>query len=189
VRKPSSSPCREFANAFVTNPGAKKRLFFALWPSEKQRQLIEAAIEPHRASLAGKWTPRHNWHLTLVFIGGFPEHDIPALQAAAGNIQCPAIKLRFERIDYWARRRIMCLQADLVPNELIQLLGSLEKAAYAFGFRPEKRSYRPHMTIARRARFFNPISLAQPVKLQWSDFHLVESVSSPAGVQYKPLKQ
>ena len=45
------------------------------------------------------------------------------------------------------------------------------------------------MTIARRARFFESIRLAQPVELQWSDFHLIESVSTPAGVQYKPLKQ
>ncbi len=167
----------------------KRRLFFALWPSEKQRRQIDSAIDPYRASLAGKWTAHANWHVTLVFIGGFPVSDIPALQAAACKVRCPAIKLRFERLDYWARPKIMCLQADFVPNQLIGLVKSLESAAKSFGFKPEKRPYRPHMTIARKAGFFEPITLAQPFELHWSAFDLIESISTPSGVQYKPLDQ
>ena len=83
----------------------------------------------------------------------------------------------------------MCLLADSVPSELIGLVGSLESAARTYGFKPEKRPYKPHLTIARKARFFEPITLAQPVELHWSGFHLIESVSTPAGVQYKPLDQ
>ena len=99
--------CRVSANDFVTTKPGRKRIFFALWPSGKQRRQIDAAIEPYKAALAGKWTTRDNWHVTLVFIGGFPEEDIPALQAAAGTIRCPTIKLRFERIDFWKRPKIM----------------------------------------------------------------------------------
>jgi 2'-5' RNA ligase len=172
-------------NAFVS----KKRIFFALWPSQKQRKKIEAAIEPYKAALAGKWTDRDNWHVTLVFIGSFPGKDIAALQAAASRIQCPAISLGFERIDYWKRPKIMCLLAGFVPNPLTDLVNSLQSVAGRFGFEPEKRPYRPHMTIARKAGFFEPIVLAQPLTLQWSRFELVESISTPSGVQYKPLKQ
>ena len=177
------------ANDFVTVKLARKRIFFALWPSGKQRRQIDAAIEPYKAVLAGKWTVRDNWHVTLVFIGGFPEEDIPALQAAAGNVKCPAINLGFERIDFWRRPRIMCLHSEIISEQLAGLVRSLESAAGAFGFRPEKRPYRAHMTIARKARFFEPITLAQPLELHWSGFELNESISTPAGVQYKPLKQ
>ena len=166
-----------------------KRLFFAFWPSEKQRQTIESAIAPHKAGLTGKWTSRDNWHITLVFIGNFPDENIAALQTAATNIQCPTIKLIFERIYYWTRPKIMCLQADFVPNQLIELVRSLQSTARAFGFRFEERSYRAHITIARGGRFFNPVPLAQPVELNWSSFLLVESVFTPASVQYKLLKQ
>lgn len=166
-----------------------KRLFFALWPSEKQRQKIDAAIAPCKADLTGKWTLRSNWHVTLVFIGGFPERHIPALQDATARIRPSPINLNFGRIDFWKRPKIMCLQADFVPNQLIDLVRSLESAAKTFGFRPEKRPYRPHMTIARGARYFDAITLAQPVRLQWSSFRLVESVSTPAGIRYKPLDQ
>jgi 2'-5' RNA ligase len=173
----------------VTDAKTNKRLFFALWPSEKQRRRIHSALEPHRAGLSGKWTARDNWHVTLVFVGSFPERDIPALQAAASKVRCPPFTLRFERIDYWAGPKIMCLEAGLLPDQLAGLVRSLESAASAFGYQSEKRPYRPHMTIARRAKFFNPITLAQPVELQWSGFALIESLSMPGGVRYRPLKQ
>lgn len=166
-----------------------KRLFFAFWPSEKQRHTIESAIAHHKTGLSGKWTSRDNWHVTLVFIGNFPNKNIAALQNAATNIEFPAIKLRFEQIYYWTKPKIMCLKADFVPNQLIELVRSLQSTARVFGCRFRKRSYKAHMTIARGGQCFNPVSLAQSVELNWSSFHLVESVLTPAGVQYKLLKQ
>ena len=196
------SPCREFANAFVSNHAyfnqptttfynmqTNKRLFFAFWPSEKQRQTIESAIAQHKTGLTGKWISRDHWHVTLVFIANFPDGNIAALQTATTNIQCPTIELRFEQIYYWARPKIMCLQADFVPNQLIELVKSLQSTARVFGCKFRKRNYKAHMTIARGGQCFNPVSLAQPVELNWSSFHLVESVLTPTGVQYKLLKQ
>ncbi len=173
----------------MTDAKCKKRIFFALWPSEQQRQKIDAVIQPYRSKLAGSWTIRDNWHLTLVFIGGFPEHDIPALQTAANDIDCPSIDLKFERIYFWKRPKIICLYAGYIPSHLLGLVRSLELAAEPFGFKPEERPYRAHMTIARKARFFEPITLAQPVELHWSGFRLIESVSTPSGVRYKPVDQ
>lgn len=97
--------------------------------------------------------------------------------------------IRFERIDYWKRPKIVCLSGAFVPDELADLVKSLESEASAFGYQPENRPYKPHMTIARKARFFDPIPLAQPLELQWSGFELIESVATPQGVRYQPLKQ
>lgn len=132
---------------------------------------------------------RDNLHVTLVFIGNFPEKDIVSLQEAAGIIQCPHIKLSFEWIDFWKRQKIMCLHAPTVPDDLVDLVKSLESEASAFGYEPEKRPYKPHMTIARKAGFFQPILLAQPLVLRWAVFELIESISTPKGVRYRPLKQ
>jgi 2'-5' RNA ligase len=173
----------------VTSKAKTRRIFFALWPSEKQRQKIEAVLAPYRDRLRGKWIARGNWHVTLVFIGSFPERDIGALQGAAASIRRRPLNLKFERIDYWRRPKIMCLSTDFVSKDLLELVTSLEKAAANFDFVPEKRAYRPHMTIARKARFFDPVALARPVELHWSDFRLVESVSTPEGVMYQPLDQ
>lgn len=167
----------------------KKRLFFALWPSDEQRQKIDAATQAFRSKLAGTWTDRDNWHVTLFYIGGFPEVDIPSLLTAAHKIECPSLDLKFERIFFWKRPKIICLYASYVPSQLLGLVRSVESTAQMFGVEPETRPYRAHMTIARRAKSFETITLAQPVELHWSRFHLVESVSTPAGVQYKPLDQ
>lgn len=167
----------------------KKRLFFALWPSDKQRQKIDAAIQPYRSKLAGTWTERDNWHVTLFFIGGFPENDIAALLSAAHKIECPSLELKFERVFFWKRPKIICLHASYVPSQLLGLVRSLESTAQIFGIEPETRPYRAHLTIARRARFFEPITLAQPLELHWSRFHLIESVSTSSGVKYRPLDQ
>ena len=167
----------------------KKRLFFALWPSDKQRQKIGAAIQPYRSKLVGTWTEGDNWHITRFFIGGFPEEDIPALQAAANDIDSPSIDLKFERIWYGKRPKIICLFAGRIPSQLLGLVRSIESIAQTFGIKPEERPYRAHMTIARKARFFESITLAQPLELHWSAFHLIESISTPGGVQYKPLDQ
>jgi 2'-5' RNA ligase len=167
----------------------KKRLFFALWPSEEHRQKIDAAIRPYRSKLAGTWTERDNWHVTLFFIGGFPEDDIPLLRTAAHKIDCPSLDLKFERIYFWNRPKIICLFAAYIPSQLLGLVRSLESTAQSFGIKPDDRPYRAHMTIARKARFFEPITLAQPLELHWSTFRLIESISTPSGVQYKPLDQ
>jgi 2'-5' RNA ligase len=57
----------------------------------------------------------------------------------------------------------------------------------AFDVAPEDRLYRPHITVARRARAFDTVPLTRPVDLEWQDFNLVESVAGPSGVLYRPL--
>ena len=167
----------------------KKRIFFALWPSDEQRQEIDAAIQPYRSKLAGTWTDRDNWHVTLFFIGGFPKDDIPSLLSAAHKIDCPSLDLKFERIFFWKRPKINCLYASYVPSQLLGLVRSLEATAQSYGIEPETRPYRAHMTITRKAKSFEPITLAQPLELHWSRFHLVESISTASGVKYRPLDQ
>lgn len=167
----------------------RKRLFFALWPSDEQRQEIDAATNSYRPKLAGTWTEPANWHVTLFYIGEFPEDDIASLLTAAHKIECPSLDLRFESIYFWKRPKIICLFASQIPRQLLGLVRSLDSAANMFGVKPEDRPYRAHMTIARKAQSFEPITLAQPLELHWSRFHLIESVSTPSGVKYRPLDQ
>lgn len=172
-------------NAFVN----KKRLFFALWPSHEQRQEIDDATSSFRSKLAGTWTEPGNWHVTLFYIGAFPEDEIAYLMTAAHKVDCPSLKLKFESMRFWKRPKIICLFASQIPRELLTLVRSVESTAQTFGVEPENRPYRAHMTVARRAKPFEPITLAQPLELHWSRFHLIESVSTPSGVKYRPLDQ
>jgi RNA 2',3'-cyclic 3'-phosphodiesterase len=167
----------------------QRRLFFALWPSDRQREMLRDTLRPVLTSVEGDTTDRRNWHVTLVFIGDFPEEQIPFLQAAAADVECGTIRLRFDRLTFWQRPRIACLQPVTVPAALEQVVASLKQLLTAFDVAPEERAYRPHITVARRARAFDDLLLTRPVDLEWNEFELVESVSAPGGVSYRPLKQ
>ena len=166
-----------------------KRLFFALWPTERQRESLRELIRPLVGSVEGRAVDRWNWHVTLVFIGGFPEDRISELLAAVSEIRCEPFRVRFDRMTFWARPKIACLQTITVPEELLQLKSGLETALLWFDIQPEAHTYRPHITLARSVRSFDTQSLARPVEMQWSGFELMESVSTTRGVQYRPLKQ
>ena len=168
---------------------AERRLFFALWPDDRQREALRDPIKAALAPVEGRFVERANWHVTLVFLGSFPEARIAGLQEAVGAIQVAPFRLRFDRLEFWARPKIACLAAAAVPPELATLVAELETAAADFGHVPEDRVYRPHITIARHVRPFTAQPLAQPVTLSWSRFELMESDSGARGVRYSPLKQ
>jgi 2'-5' RNA ligase len=146
-------------------------------------------INPALSVVEGTAIDRRNWHITLVFIGDFAEENIDALQAAASEIGPFSFRLRFDRISFWQRPKIATLNPRNVPAELEQLVKSLEQILIPFGFEPNERVYRPHITVARQARTFTEVPLARPIDLEWSSFQLVESVSTTRGVQYHPWKQ
>jgi 2'-5' RNA ligase len=168
---------------------ADKKLFFALWPSLRQRELMRDIINPALSTVEGNAVERSNWHVTLVFIGDFPEERIPALQSAVSVIDPGEIRLRFDTMTFWQRPKIACMHARTVPPELEHLVKSLQQALIPFGYAPDPRVYRPHITVARKVRAFPDIRLARSIELSWTEFTLMESVSFRGQVQYHPVKQ
>ena len=168
---------------------AEKRLFLALWPDDRQRNNMRDIFRPLLTSIEGKAVDRRNWHVTLQFIGGFAEEKVPELLLNCAHIDVQPFRLRFDKLKFWPRPKIACLQAMTVPDELKQLKSDLEEMLLLFDVEPEHLEYRPHITAIRPARPFELVRLARPVELQWSGFELVESISMPGGPQYRPLKQ
>ena len=168
---------------------ADKKLFFALWPSARQRELMRDIINPALSTVEGNAVERSNWHVTLVFIGDFPEERIPALQSAVSVIDPGEIRLRFDSMTFWQRPKIACMHTRTVPPELEQLVKSLQQAVIPFGYAPDPRVYRPHITVARKVRTFPDIRLARSIELSFTEFTLMESVSFRGQVSYHPVKQ
>lgn len=166
-----------------------KRLFFGLWPDDRQRDQLRNAISPIAKLVEGSAVYRGEWHVTLTFIGDCEERRIPELQQAASAIVVAPFRLRFERAEFWPRPKIAVLVAQAVPAELEQLVVSLNSVATDAGVLVETQSFRPHITIVRRARPFETQRLAQPIMVEWSGFELIESVSDRGSRAYYPLKQ
>lgn len=166
-----------------------RRLFFAIWLTDRQRDALRDTVRPVLGGIEGDFVDRRNWHVTLVFVGEFPDSKLASLQASVADIRFEPFRLRFDRAGFWPRPKIACLETAVVPDELQRLVGRIREAAEPFGVRPEEHMYRPHITIARRCKPFTTQRLARAIELQCSDFTLVETVSVPGGVQYHPLKQ
>lgn len=166
-----------------------KRLFFALWPDVRQRDRLRDVIGPVAKTVEGRMVDRRNWHVTLSFIGPFPGHRVPYLLERAAGIAVEPFRLNFDRLEFWPRPRVASLCAATVPPELQALVDGLDSVQHDLGLHPEERAYRPHITVVRNARHFETQRLTQRVTTEWSGFELMESISSPGGVRYVPLKQ
>ena len=165
-----------------------RRLFFALWPDHRQRDRMRDFITPVAKLVEGRAIDRRNWHVTLVYIGEFPEARIDELHDIGKVVTVEPFRLRFDRLEFWPRPKIAALVPPTVPPELESLVEDLKGQVFAAGVNPEhQRAYRPHVTVVRNARTFETQRLAQSAVLEWSSFELVESVSEPGGVTYRPL--
>ena len=168
---------------------SSKRLFFALWPDDRQRDRLRDIISPLAKLVEGQAVYRGRWHVTLAYLGDFPEDKIPALRTRAAMVPFEPFRLRFDRMEYWPRPRVASLCTPTVPPELERLVEGLNTVLTEFGVEPDDRRYRPHITVVERARHFETQRVAQQAVVEWSGFELVESVSQRGGAAYYPLNQ
>jgi 2'-5' RNA ligase len=164
----------------------RRRLFFALWPDEATRGAIaRAARRPVRLS-GGRPMAKRNLHITIAFLGALDEEGFERA-AAVPPIATGAFELVLDLLGYWRESRVLWLAPSVVPTELTALERELWVGLEAQGFERERRIYRPHLTLARRARAVEG-SIA-PVRWQIAGLALVESVPLPRGVHYEPLRE
>jgi len=166
-----------------------KRLFFALWPDHRQRERLRDVVGSVAKTVEGRAVDRRDWHVTVAFVGPFPENRVAYLLERAAQIEVEPFRLNFDRLEFWPRPKVASLCAATVPPELQRLVDALNGVLLDLGLKPEDRNYRPHITVVRNARAFPTERLTQRVTTEWSSFELVESVPVPGGVNYVPLKQ
>lgn len=165
-----------------------KRLFFALWPDTRQRDRMRDFISPIARLVEGRAVDRRNWHVTLAYIGDFPEARIDELHDIRRAVQVEPFRLRWDRLEFWPRPKIAALVPPTAPAELERLVEDLKGRVFAAGVDPEyQRVYRPHVTVVRNARSFETQRLAQSAITEWSSFELVESVSELGEASYRPI--
>ena len=92
-----------------------------------------------------------------------------------------------DRIEFWPRPKIAVVVPPRVPPGMEPLVEKLNSLMLDVGVEPADRVYRPHITVVRQARPFEPIRLAQSAEIEWSSFELLESVSEAGRTWYRPL--
>jgi 2'-5' RNA ligase len=168
---------------------ARKRVFFALWPEDTTRSALTAATARLEPQVAARWIRPENLHMTLAFLGDVETERLQGLAQAADAVRSHRFAVRLDRIEYWRKPQLICLTPQAPPAVLGQLAADLATRLGDAGFALDKRPYRAHLTLARKAvcppayALLDPPVLWQPTALA-----LVESDRDTQGAHYTVLK-
>lgn len=122
------------------------RAFLALDLPDPTRDTLEALSDETRAGRAVPW---ENLHLTLHFLGEQPTDLLEEAHARLSALSLPAPDLEFDGLGGFGTPA-RSIAALVKPNTVLSALHtSTATALRRAGITPEKRRFRPHVTILR----------------------------------------
>jgi 2'-5' RNA ligase len=167
----------------------QQRLFFALWPDDEVKdQLVEAARSIQLAK-RGRFMRKANLHMTLHFIGNTDPENAKCLQEVAAKVVSQPFSLQIDKAGQFKRTGIVWLGCSSVPSELNELHHRLGQVISSCDYQPEKRHYRPHVTLFRKAALAETESDISSINWQVKSFSLISSEQDSQGVIYRELQR
>lgn len=182
----------------------KIRAFIAAPISEETRDYLSKIIkEIKRKTFDWKWVDIENLHITLKFLGYCDNDQILDVQRTISKFIGFIRPFSYELGNLGAfpnERNARVLWAGIKDEEknFTKIYKSLERNLAKRGFKKERRSYSPHITIARSKRrqnikdFLSELDLKKfgNIPLQFNDrITLYKSVLSPVGASYYIIKE
>jgi RNA 2',3'-cyclic 3'-phosphodiesterase len=165
------------------SPRESRRVFFALWPDDAMRTRLSRATKDCVRRSGGRPIAKDRLHVTVAFLGSLTRAGLE-IASAVPPIAVGAFALTLETIGSFDST--LWLGARSVPKPLTDLEERLWSALEEHGFSREQRIYRPHVTLARRAR---PVEAeVDPVEWLVTELALVESLPAGRNVHYEVLR-
>lgn len=168
------------------------RAFIALELPEDFADDAAALARQLSAAVEGRFLPKQTYHVTLAFLGDIDEADtgraMDALDKACAS-EGP-VPLRADGLGKFGRASDATLWLGLAPDPtLIALADRLREALDVRGISYDAKPFRPHLTLARRARLPKGAlpALAFPEPTMANRVTLFKSTLSRDGATYKPL--
>jgi RNA 2',3'-cyclic 3'-phosphodiesterase len=164
----------------------RRRVFFALWPDDATRASVVRSTRRAVQLCGGRPIAKDRLHVTVAFLG---EVDAARLELARGAapVRVGEFDLVLDMLGVWPQSRVLWLAGREVPAALNALEQDLWTALEERGFRREERIYRPHLTLARRAREVE--EAVEPVQWRVKELALVESLPDGRNVHYEVLER
>ena len=155
------------------------RLFVALWPDPAIRHALRERRDAWDWPRGASPVDTSKLHMTLHFLGSIPGERLPELKTGLAVPFTP-FSLSIGVPKLWSHG-IAVLEPHAEPPELLALHAQLSAALVALGLEPEARTFRPHVTLARRAN--HAVVPTEADKLVWDigGYALVESKTGDGG--------
>ena len=148
-----------------------------------------------------KCVERENIHLTMRFLGDVGEGVLEDLQGLISGVNFPPFGMGLRGVGTFPnlrRPRVIWVGITRGVDELKGIFDRLESGLVGMGFRPERRGFSPHITIARVRSGRNRDRLVKQVmdhtddeigEMEVQHVRLKKSVLTPRGPIYSTLAQ
>lgn len=141
----------------MTDPSSETvRLFVACEIPDEPRAVISGVIDDlrQRSGEAVRWVKPDNLHVTLKFLGETPVKKLPAVKLAIQEAVTghSPFNLEFSSIGTFGGREGLRLMWVGIAGDVLRLealVKSTNAALAVVGFEPERRPFRPHLTLGR----------------------------------------
>jgi 2'-5' RNA ligase len=178
---PDAAAAAEVAAEPLVKP-PRRRMFFALCPDDATRAHIVRCTRLAVAAVGGSATRPENLHMTVAFVGRLTPKQVDKVRAVA-PIRTGPIEILLDRQGFWSRERIVWLGPSQPPSALLELETRLWRGLSASNFVRERGTYRPHITLARRARA-GRVAI-RPLRWTATHLQLLESLPDEQGTRYE----
>jgi 2'-5' RNA ligase len=128
------------------------RLFTGLCIPPPILQTLTAILDELRPTAPLNWSPPENLHITLKFIGDWPEARLPELRRTLETVPRQGnIEIDIARFGYFPNphRPHSFFAGVHAGPQLASLAAAIDNALDKIGCPPENRPYTPHLTLAR----------------------------------------
>lgn len=149
------------------------------------RVAAQIAQRAHTPGLTGRAVARSRLHLTLAFLGCVDRRGLDTALAVGDMIQGRAFRLRLDQVGGFARAGIIWLAPDEPPAALLALSKKLYENTCA---RVDKRAFRPHITLTRKAGRL-ATRRVEPITWTVTDFSLIASGTAGRPGSYRELRR
>ncbi|MFZ2444939.1 MAG: RNA 2',3'-cyclic phosphodiesterase [Syntrophobacteraceae bacterium] len=170
-------------------------------PGTVRRMLEELSGELRKSDAAVGWVKPDGIHLTLKFLGNVAPEVIERIKPVLAEVASRALPFRIQAAGCGAfptikQPRVIWAGVRGESEPLVRLQKEVETAMVPFGFEPENRPFRPHLTLGRvrgrqRLHALQQILLARreftAEPFDVTELVLYKSELRPDGARYTPL--
>lgn len=173
-------------------PDSPQRLFFALLPDEAVRKQLRR-LQKDLSQAGGRPVPEENLHLTLLFLGNVETDKIDAVRDIAAGVAGCRFDLSLDTFGSFRQNnaRVLWLGPSELPPELGALHQALCRQVENIGLPVRKETYRPHVTLVRKADLRQGLPENPARSIPWTARRcaLIASKLLPSGSRYEILAE
>jgi 2'-5' RNA ligase len=128
------------------------RAFVAIAPPERVLDAVGEAVSRVAVPDGWRWTPREQWHLTLLFLGAVADADavVRALRGVCRGRSTFPLALGGAGAFPRARRAgVVWVGVDQGAEPLVSLADAVGEALAPIGHERDEARFHPHLTVAR----------------------------------------